>query len=206
MLSRYNHVDESSEKPLLQVAADLLRAPPTTMQFDAQASELIIGVDLAAVLTCSSRGRSPMRIEGSILTAGRRVAPQFPRNRRRRSTEPAGNRPHAQTGTAQIGDVDALVLGQVARADLTDREWIQWRDEPDHERLALGRQRTMPRPLLHPTRRCQHHLQNLEKCCEHALLPRGFSSRRAQRITKTNGMAVQAATFITDALSRATTT
>ena len=111
------------------------------------------------------------------------------------------DRPHAQPGLTQIGDLDALVLGQVARADLTDRQPIQRRDEPDHhtvaidlvptrpvrprgpgntdfagrgphtpppspqlhEPLTLGRLRTTPRPLLHPTRRCQHNLQNLEK-------------------------------------------
>ncbi len=32
-----------------------------------------------------------------------------------------------------------------------------------HEPLTLGRLRTTPRPILHPTRRCQHNLHNLEK-------------------------------------------
>ena len=145
-----------------------------------------------------------MSIERAIPAAGDRVAPQLPRDRRRRSTEPAGDRPQAQPGLTQIGDLDALVLGQVARADLADRQPIQRRDEPDHhtvavdlvtarpvrprgprhtdfagrgphapppspqlhEPLTLGRLRTTPRPLLHPTRRCQHNLQNLEKCCD----------------------------------------
>jgi hypothetical protein len=65
-----------------------------------------------------------MRIEGPILGPGWHVAPQFSGDRRGRSTETVGDRPHAQPRTAQIGDLQALVLGQVARADLTDREWI----------------------------------------------------------------------------------
>ncbi len=40
------------------------------------------------------------------------------------------------------------------------------------ERIAgdhtFGRLRTLPRPLPHPARRCQHNLQNLEKCCDNA--------------------------------------
>jgi hypothetical protein len=70
-------------------------------------------------MTCSTRGGTPMGIEGLISAAGPRVAPQLPRHRGRRSTEPRG--PQAQPALTQIGDLDALVLGQVSRTDLADR-------------------------------------------------------------------------------------
>jgi hypothetical protein len=104
-----------------KVTADLLRTPPLTKQLGDHAAEVIVGVDPASMVTCSSSGGSPMGIEGLISAAGWRVAPQLPRNRRRRSTKPRGDRPQAQPGLTQIGDLDALVLGQVSRADLADR-------------------------------------------------------------------------------------
>ncbi|HKR52196.1 MAG TPA: hypothetical protein VJT72_21980 [Pseudonocardiaceae bacterium] len=85
------------------MAADLLRAPPTTKQLGDQTAEAIVGVDPAAMRTCSPRSRS---------------------------TEPVGDRAQAQPAAAQIGDLDALVLGHVARADLTDRQAIQGGTNP----------------------------------------------------------------------------
>jgi hypothetical protein len=192
-----------------EVAADLLRAPPPTKQLSDQDTELFIGVDPSSVMTCSAHGSPPMSLEGLISATGRRgVAPELARDGRGRTPELVGNGAHAQPSTAQISDLNAFVLGQVASADLTYGQRIQWRDEPDHdavsvglmtagpagpgrpryadftgrgtdappagpqlhEPLTLGRQRTTPRPLLHPTRRCQHNLQNLE-CCDDASKP-----------------------------------
>jgi len=106
---------------MAQMAADLLRAPSLTKQLGDHGTEAVIGVDPASVVTRTSRGGSSMSIEGLIAAAGWSVAPQLPRNRRRRSTKSVGDRPHAQPGTTQIGDLDALLLGQVSRADLADR-------------------------------------------------------------------------------------
>lgn len=39
-----------------------------------------------------------------------------------------GDGAHAQPSAAQIGDPDAIVLKQVARADLTHCKWIQRRN------------------------------------------------------------------------------
>jgi hypothetical protein len=104
-----------------KMTADLLRAPPLTKQLGDHVAEVIVGVDPASMVTCSTRGGTPMGIEGLIPAASSRVAPQLPRNRRRSSTEPRGDRPQAQPGLTQIGDLDALVQGQVSRADLADR-------------------------------------------------------------------------------------
>jgi hypothetical protein len=104
-----------------KVTADLLRAPPLTEQLGDHTAEVIVGVDPTSMVTRSTRGSSPMGIKGLISTAGWCVAPQLPRNRRRRSTESVGDRSHAQARATQVGDLDALVPGQVPRADLTDR-------------------------------------------------------------------------------------
>jgi hypothetical protein len=58
-----------------EVAADLLGAPTLTKQLGDHAAEVIVGVDPASVVTCSSRGGSPMSIEGLISVAGRCIAP-----------------------------------------------------------------------------------------------------------------------------------
>ena len=100
--------------------ADLLWTPPLSEQLGDDAAQLSVGVDTVSMVTCSTRSRVPMSIEGSVSAAGRRVAAQFPRDRRRRSAESAGDRAHAQPVTTQIGDLDALVLGQESRADLAD--------------------------------------------------------------------------------------
>jgi hypothetical protein len=99
---------------------------------------VIVGLDPAPVVTCSAYGGSTMGIEGPIPAAGCRVALQFPGDGRGRPFEPTGDRPHAEAGLTQIGDLDALVLGQVSRADLSDRQAIQWRDEPDLDAVAVG--------------------------------------------------------------------
>jgi hypothetical protein len=103
------------------MAADLLRAPPLTKQFDDYTAEVIVAVDPASMVTCSTSGGTPMGVEGLIPAAGCRVTPHLPGNRRRRTSEPLGDRTHAQPGMTQISDLDALVLGQVPRADLADR-------------------------------------------------------------------------------------
>jgi DNA-binding IclR family transcriptional regulator len=108
-------------KAVAEVTADLLRTPPLTKQLGNHSAEVIVGVDSASVMTCSTRGGSPMSIKGLIAAAGRHVTSQLPRNRRRRSTKSEGDRPHAQPRTTPIGDLDALVLGQVSRTDLADR-------------------------------------------------------------------------------------
>jgi hypothetical protein len=178
-----------------KMTADLLRAPPLEKQLGDHTTELTADVDSASLPACPPHDGAAMSVERAIPVSGDRVAPQLPRNRRRRASEPTSDRPHTQPGPAQIGDLDTLVLGQVARADLTDRQPIQRRDEPDHdtvavdlvptrpdlagrradtpppcpqlhEPLTLGRLRTTPRPLLHTTRRCQHNLQNLKECCD----------------------------------------
>ncbi|OMC39578.1 hypothetical protein A5742_05045 [Mycolicibacterium fortuitum] len=103
------------------MAADLLRAPPLAKQFGDHGAETIVGVDPAWMVTRSTRGSSTVRIEGLIAVPDTGVSAQLPRNRRRRSAEPVGDRAHAQPRTAQIGDLDAFLLRQVTRADLTDR-------------------------------------------------------------------------------------
>src|SRR5689334_22772176 len=90
------------------------------------------------MVTRSTRGSLTMGVKGLISAAGCRVAPQLPRNRRRRPAQLVGDRPQAQPEAAQIGDLDAFVLGQIARADLADRQAIQWRDEPDLDAIAVG--------------------------------------------------------------------
>lgn len=40
-----------------------------------------------------------------------------------------------------------------------------------HEPLTLGRLWPPPRPLLHPTHRCQHDLQECRKCCDRRWKP-----------------------------------
>jgi hypothetical protein len=103
------------------VTADLLRAPTLAKKLGDHPAKAIVGVDPAAVVTCSTSGGSPMGIEGLVVAAGWRVTPQLPRDRRRRSTESVGDRPHAQPRATKIGDRNAFVLGQVSRTDLTDR-------------------------------------------------------------------------------------
>jgi hypothetical protein len=58
-----------------KVAADLLRTPPLPQQLGDHPAELIVGRDLAAVLTRSSGGDPTMSLEGAMLTAGCHVAP-----------------------------------------------------------------------------------------------------------------------------------
>jgi len=58
---------------LTKVTADLLRAPPLTKQLGDHAAELIVGLDSASMVTCSTRGGSPMSIEGLISAAGSRA-------------------------------------------------------------------------------------------------------------------------------------
>ncbi len=186
------------------MAADLLRTPPLAKQLGDHLAKPIVNLDAPPVLTCPAYGGATMSIERPIPATGDHVAPQLPRDRRRRASKPGCDRPDAQSGLTEIGDLDALVLGEIPGADLADRQPIQGRDEPDHhtvavdlvtarpvcpsgsrdtylagrcsdapppspqlhEPLTFGRLRTTPRPLLHPTRRCQHNLQNLEKCCD----------------------------------------
>jgi hypothetical protein len=107
-------------KVVAQVTTDLLWAPPPTKQLGDHAAQVIVGVDTASMVTCSSSGGSPMSIEGLIAATGWRVAPQLPRNRRRSSTESVRDRPQAQPGATQIGDLNTLVLRKVSCADLTD--------------------------------------------------------------------------------------
>jgi hypothetical protein len=61
-----------------EVAADLLRAPPLTKQLGDHAAEVTVRVDPASMVTCSTRGGTPMGAEGLISAAGSRVAPQLP--------------------------------------------------------------------------------------------------------------------------------
>jgi hypothetical protein len=65
-------------KAVTKMTADLLRAPSLTKQLGDHAAELIVGVDTASMVTCSSRGGSPMGIAGPIPAAGDSVPPQLP--------------------------------------------------------------------------------------------------------------------------------
>jgi hypothetical protein len=58
-----------------QMTADLLRAPTLAKQLGDHGAEVIVGVDPASMVTCSTRGGAPVGIEGPIPTAGYRVAP-----------------------------------------------------------------------------------------------------------------------------------
>jgi hypothetical protein len=58
-----------------EVTADLLGAPTLKKQLGDRVTELVVGVDPTAVVTCSSRGGSPVGIEGLISAAGWCVAP-----------------------------------------------------------------------------------------------------------------------------------
>ncbi|MBB5168494.1 hypothetical protein HNP02_008510 [Mycobacterium sp. AZCC_0083] len=103
-----------------KMTADLLRAPPLEKQLGDHGAKVIADVDPASVVTCSTRGGTPMSIEGLISAAGPRVASQLPRDHRSRATKSLGDHAQAHPGLTQIDNLDALVLGQIARADLTD--------------------------------------------------------------------------------------
>jgi hypothetical protein len=95
----------------LEVPADLLWAPPLIQELGDNAAQLLVDVDTASMVTGSPSSCVPMSVEGSVSAAGRRVAPQFAGNRRRRPAQSGGDRSHAQSATTQIGDLDALILG-----------------------------------------------------------------------------------------------
>jgi len=61
-----------------KMAADLLRAPPLTKQLGDHAAEMIVDLDPAPVVTCSTRGGAVMSVERAISATGWRVAPQLP--------------------------------------------------------------------------------------------------------------------------------
>ena len=120
------------------MAADLLGAPAPTQQFSDHPAEVLVGVDPASVMTRTPCGGAPMRRERTVLGVTGSVAAQLPRDRGGRSTETVGDRAHAQPATTEIGDLDALILRQVPRADLADLQRIQRRDETDHDAVAVG--------------------------------------------------------------------
>jgi hypothetical protein len=98
-------------KAQTQMTADLLRAPTLTEQFGNHGAEVIVGIESALMVTCSTRGGAPVGVEGLVAAPGRGVAAQLPRNRRRCSAETVGDRAHTQPRTAQTGDLDAFLLG-----------------------------------------------------------------------------------------------
>ena len=63
------------------MAADLLRAPPLAKQFGNHGAEVVVDVDAALMVACSTRGGASVRIEGLIAAASPGVAAQLPRNR-----------------------------------------------------------------------------------------------------------------------------
>src|SRR4051812_18430493 len=126
-----------TRKAEAEVTASLLRTPPLTKQLGDHGAKVNVDLDPPPVLTCPPHGGSTMGIERLIPATRDRVAPQLPRDRRRRATEPTGDHPQTQPGPTQIGDLDALVLRKVTGADLTDRQAIQRRDEPDHHTVAI---------------------------------------------------------------------
>ena len=111
-------------KAVAQVAADLLRAPPPKQELGDHGAEVLVGLDTAPMMTCSAHRGATLSVEGAIPAASHRVASELTRNRRRRPTDSHGDCPKARTGPAQIGDLDAFVLRQVARTDLANREAI----------------------------------------------------------------------------------
>ena len=122
---------------MAQVAADLLWAPPPKQELGDHGAEVLVGLDPAPMMTCSAHGGAALSVEGAIPAAAHRVALELTRNRRRRPAESHGDCPQAQPRLSQIGDLDAFVLRQVARADLSDREAIQRRHEPDYHTVAV---------------------------------------------------------------------
>ena len=94
-----------------QMAADLLRAPTLAEQLSEHAAEVIVGVEAALMVTCSTRGGAPVGVEGLVAAPSGGVAAQFPQNCQWCSAETVGDRAHTQPGTAQIGDLDAFLLG-----------------------------------------------------------------------------------------------
>lgn len=105
-----------------KMAADLLRTPPLPEQLGDHLAKLIVDFDAPSVRACHAYGGATMSVERPIPATGDRVAPQFPRDGRRRAFEPGCDRPDAQSGLTEIGDLDALVLGEIPGAAPADRE------------------------------------------------------------------------------------
>ena len=65
-----------------QVPADLLRTPPVRQLLGDHCSQLRMEVDTTVMMSSPTRGRPPMRIEGTIRSLGS-VPTQLSRDRRR---------------------------------------------------------------------------------------------------------------------------
>src|SRR3954453_12428742 len=78
-----------TRKAEAEVTASLLRTPPLTKQLGDHGAKVNVDLDPPPVLTCPPHGGSTMGIERLIPATRDRVAPQLPRDRRRRATETA---------------------------------------------------------------------------------------------------------------------
>jgi len=125
-------------EPGSQVAADLLRAPPLSKEFNNQLAERQIRLGSPPVVTCSTPSRVPMRIEGPIDATCERVAPQLARDRRRRTVKYRRNLPDTLARASQVRDFDALVLREKPWADLAHQQTVKRRHKPDHQTVPIG--------------------------------------------------------------------
>ena len=125
-------------KPQAQVPTDLLRAPPLPEELDQQHAELSVGLHAPGRVTSTTSARPLVRVEGPIDAARGRVAAKLTRNRRRCATQLHGDLPHTPTRTAQIRDLDALVLRQEPGADPAHQQTVQRGHEPDQLTIPIG--------------------------------------------------------------------
>jgi hypothetical protein len=127
-----------------QVTTDLLWAPPLGQKLCDQPPQFAVGLDASPMVAGAARGRATVRIERTVTPTLGRVAAQLPRHRRGCPTQPMRDLPDAQARVAQIGNLDPLFLRQEPWTDLTHRQPLQRRDEPDDLTEAVGLVTTRP--------------------------------------------------------------
>lgn len=135
-----------------------------------------------------------MRMKGPVLPRGMQVSAQLPADRRRGTSEQPADRRRAMTAAGEVGDLDALLLGQEPGRDAAQGERLEWGGTtltvPSFNRtvVPLFQMRPVERPMpssIHAARNGHALREQLEKL---APLQRHRSTTRAlQNTTRRHG-------------------
>ena len=140
-----------------KVPADLLRTPPMRQLLHHHPPQVTAGLDTPRMVAGATSGRTAMRSERPVAAATTSGIPaKLTRDRRWSSTQPLRDHPHAQSRVPQLRDLNAFVLREKSAADLTNRQAVDRRYEPDqltHTDRSCSRMLScFPRSSIRPPR------------------------------------------------------